>query len=109
MGTPPLEPSFGKHEYAPFSYQSNIFTLWIAKCDVQGPPWTLYSRARIPQGLPEGPCGPNMDPQDLPWASWERNMSPQDTPKAPPNAPEHLSGPLKSKRSTCLKLENGAL
>ena len=37
----PLEPSFGKHEYAPFSYQSNIFTLWIAKCDVQGPPWTL--------------------------------------------------------------------
>ena len=38
-----------------------------------------------------------MDPQDLPWASWARNMSPQDTPRAPPNAPEHLSGPLKSK------------
>jgi len=37
----PLEASFEKHEYAPFSYQSNIFTLWIAKCHVQGPPWTL--------------------------------------------------------------------
>ena len=41
VSPPPLEPSFEKHEYAPFSYQSNIFTLWIAKCDVQGPPWTL--------------------------------------------------------------------
>ena len=83
--------------------------IWIAKCDVQVPPWTLLSRAHVPQDLPERSCGPNMLPQDPPRASCGPNMNPQDTPKAPPDAPEHPSGPLKSKRSTCLKLQNGAL
>ena len=113
----PLEPSlekdivFENHQKKPKQY--SYFCIEHSPLDREmrcpGPSLDPLISCTRPPGPPRGllwakhaPPGP---PQGLLWP----NMNPQDTPKAPPEAPEHLSGPLKSKRLTCLKLQNGAL